>query len=78
MGHIGNKRLKSLRNQKLLGKDYIDTVDFCETCVLDKSHKESFKFSSHRTNRPLDIEPIDPFRSLELSSNLLKINYRKI
>lgn len=54
MGHIGFKGLKSLSNQKLLGKDEIETIDLCETCVLGKSHKVSFEASSHRTSSPLD------------------------
>lgn len=59
MGHIGNKGLKSLYNQKLLGKDDIEPMNFCETCVLGKSHKVSFESSSYRTNRPLDYVHAD-------------------
>ena len=59
MGHIGFKGLKSLSNQKLLGKDDIETMEFCETCVLGKSHKVSFEASSHRTSRPLDYVHAD-------------------
>ncbi|CAA3009529.1 Retrovirus-related Pol poly from transposon TNT 1-94 [Olea europaea subsp. europaea] len=59
MDHIGFKGLKSLSNQKLLGKDDIETMEFCETCVLGKSHKVSFEASSHRTSRPLDYVHAD-------------------
>lgn len=59
MGHIGFKGLKSLSNQKLLGKDDIEAMDFCETYVLGKSHKVSFEASSHRISRPLDYVHAD-------------------
>lgn len=59
MGHIGNKELKSLSDQKLLVKDDIETLDFYETYVLGKSHKASLKTNSYRTNRPLGYVHID-------------------
>lgn len=54
MGCIGNKGRKYLSNQKLLGKDMIELCEFCEICVLDKSHRVSFENGSHTTSRSLD------------------------
>lgn len=54
MGHIRNNSLKYLSNQRLLGKDIIEPLDFCETCVLGKSQKVGSKAGSHTTKRPLD------------------------
>lgn len=54
MGHIGNKGLKYLSKQKLLGTDMIEPLEFCETCVLEKSHRVSFETGLHTTSRHLD------------------------
>lgn len=54
MGHIGKNGLKYLSKQKLLEKDIVEPLEFCETCLLEKSHMVSFETGLHNTSRPLD------------------------
>ncbi|XP_022872515.1 uncharacterized protein LOC111391515 [Olea europaea var. sylvestris] len=54
MGHIGNKGLKSLSNQKLLGKDLVEILELCKNCVFGNSHRVSFETGPHVNKKPLD------------------------
>lgn len=59
MRGIGNKGLKSLSNQKLFGKDLIESLNFCVTCLLGQSHRVCFEIGSHTTKRLLNYVHAD-------------------
>lgn len=54
MGHLSEKGLRQLSKQNLLGGDQITHLQFCENCVLGKSHKVGFDTAKHTTQAPLD------------------------
>ena len=69
LGHIGDKGLQELGKQGLLGKERLSKLDFCETCVLGKSHKVKFNTGVHTTKAILDYVHSDlwgPSRVLSL------------
>ena len=43
-----------MSDQKLLDKDKVSKVDFCEHCVLGKQHKLSFKTGNHNSKKILE------------------------
>lgn len=51
---LWHNKVKCLSDQKLLGKDSVTPLSFCETCVLGKTHMVSFGKCKHRIKRPLD------------------------
>lgn len=59
MEHLRNKGLKYLNNQKLLNKDIIEPLNFCEICELGKSHRVRFETGKHIINRRLDYVHLD-------------------
>ncbi|KAI5681938.1 hypothetical protein M9H77_03166 [Catharanthus roseus] len=51
--------LYHLQKQHLLCGDKIDSLDFCDHCVLGKQHKISFSTSTHKSSAPLDYVHCD-------------------
>ncbi|WVZ13024.1 hypothetical protein V8G54_017554 [Vigna mungo] len=67
MGHISEKGLEELEKQGLLLGDKLQKLDFCDHCVLGKSHRIPFGKGKHSTERPFEYVHADlwgPARTL--------------
>ncbi|WVZ12209.1 hypothetical protein V8G54_016739 [Vigna mungo] len=67
MGHISEKGLEELEKQDLLLGDKLQKLDFCDHCVLGKSHRIPFGKGKHSTQRPFEYVHADlwgPARTL--------------
>ncbi|WVZ07194.1 hypothetical protein V8G54_020540 [Vigna mungo] len=67
MGHISEKGLEELEKQNLLLGDKLQKLDFCDHCVLGKSHRIPFGKGKHSTERPFEYVHADlwgPARTL--------------
>ncbi|KAH9671115.1 hypothetical protein KPL70_017228 [Citrus sinensis] len=53
-GHMSERGLRELSKQGVLGKDKIETLRFCEECVLGKSSKVKFSTRVHNSKGTLD------------------------
>ena len=70
MAHLSEKGLKELAKQQLLCGDAINTLQFCEECVLGKAHKTGFETGRHTTKSILEYIHSDlwgPARTQTLS-----------
>ena len=47
LGHMSLKNLNVLVKEGYLSNKEVDKLEFCETCVLGKSHKQSFSAAKH-------------------------------
>ncbi|GKB03600.1 retrotransposon protein, putative, ty1-copia subclass [Tanacetum coccineum] len=54
LGHISEAELQVLEKQGLFGKKILGKLDFCEHCVLGKSHRVSFGVGRHTTQGVID------------------------
>ncbi|GJS62986.1 retrotransposon protein, putative, ty1-copia subclass, partial [Tanacetum coccineum] len=54
LGHISEAGLQVLEKQGLFGKESLGKLDFCENCVLGKSHRVSFGVGRHTTQGVID------------------------
>ncbi|KAH9649116.1 hypothetical protein KPL70_025868 [Citrus sinensis] len=54
LGHIGERGLKELEKQGVLGNEKLGNLDFCEDCVLGKATRSSFKRSVHKSKDKLE------------------------
>ncbi|XP_075110563.1 putative mitochondrial protein AtMg00300 [Nicotiana tabacum] len=54
LGHMSARGLEMLSNRNLLEGEKINTLDFCEHCVLGKQKKVSFSTGKHKTRGVLD------------------------
>ncbi|GJV63964.1 retrovirus-related pol polyprotein from transposon TNT 1-94 [Tanacetum coccineum] len=54
LGHISEAGLQVLEKQGLFGKKSLGKLDFCENCVLGKSHRVSFGVGRHTTQGVID------------------------
>ena len=54
LGHISEAGLQVLEKQELFGKKSLGKLDFCENCVLGKSHRVSFGVGRHTTQGVID------------------------
>ncbi|WVZ11959.1 hypothetical protein V8G54_016489 [Vigna mungo] len=59
MGHISEKGLEELEKQGLLLGDKLQKLDFCDHCVLGKSHRIPFGKGKHSTERPFEYVHAD-------------------
>ena len=50
---MSEKRLRELSKQGVLGEDKIETLRFCEECVLDKSSRVKFSTGVHNSKETL-------------------------
>ncbi|GJT50780.1 retrovirus-related pol polyprotein from transposon TNT 1-94 [Tanacetum coccineum] len=53
-GHISEAGLQVLEKQVLFGKESLGKLDFCENCVLGKSHRVRFGVGRHTTQGVID------------------------
>ncbi|GJS47454.1 retrotransposon protein, putative, ty1-copia subclass [Tanacetum coccineum] len=54
LGHISEAGLQVLEKQGLFGKESLGKLDFCENCVLGKSHRVRFGVGRHTTQGVVD------------------------
>ncbi|GJZ77012.1 retrovirus-related pol polyprotein from transposon TNT 1-94 [Tanacetum coccineum] len=54
LGHIREVGLRVLEKQGLFGKKSLGKLDFCENCLLGKSHRVSFGVRRHTTQGVID------------------------
>nr|GEZ25172.1 hypothetical protein [Tanacetum cinerariifolium] len=54
LGHISEAGLQVLENQGLFGQKSLGKLDFCENCVLGKSHRVSFVVERNTTQGVID------------------------
>nr|GEV20934.1 retrotransposon protein, putative, Ty1-copia subclass [Tanacetum cinerariifolium] len=54
LGHISEAGLHVLEKQGLFGKKSLGKLNFCENCVLGKSHRVSFGVGRHTTQGVID------------------------
>ena len=54
LGHVSERGLHELEKQNLLGGDKLDKLEFCDHCVLGKSHRISFGTGIHVSSRPFE------------------------
>ncbi|GJU03531.1 retrovirus-related pol polyprotein from transposon TNT 1-94 [Tanacetum coccineum] len=54
LGHICEARLQVLEKQEFSGKKSLGKLDFCENCVLEKSHRVSFYVGRHTIQGVID------------------------
>ncbi|GJW81958.1 retrotransposon protein, putative, ty1-copia subclass [Tanacetum coccineum] len=54
LGHISEAGLQVLEKQGLFGKKSLGKLDFCENCVLGKSHRVRFGVGRHTTQGVVD------------------------
>nr|GEY20607.1 retrotransposon protein, putative, Ty1-copia subclass [Tanacetum cinerariifolium] len=54
LGHISEARLHVLKKQGLFGKKSLGKLNFCENCILGKSHRVSFGVERHTTQGVID------------------------
>nr|GFA16443.1 retrovirus-related Pol polyprotein from transposon TNT 1-94 [Tanacetum cinerariifolium] len=59
LGHISEARLQVLEKQRLFGKKSLGKLNFCENCVLEKSHRVSFDVGRHTTQEVIDYVHLD-------------------
>ncbi|KAH9680636.1 Integrase catalytic domain-containing protein [Citrus sinensis] len=72
LGHIGEKGLKELEKQGVLGNNKLGNLDFCEDCVLGKTTRSSFKRSVHKFKDKLEYVHSDlwgPAQQISLGGN---------
>ena len=51
LGHVSERGLHELEKQNLLGGDKLDKLEFCDHCVLGKSHRITFGTGIHVSSR---------------------------
>lgn len=59
LGHMRSKNMKVLTKEGYLPKAEVGELEFCEGCVLGKSHKQSFPTAKHTTKGILEYVHTD-------------------
>nr|KYP64673.1 Retrovirus-related Pol polyprotein from transposon TNT 1-94 [Cajanus cajan] len=59
LGHVSERGLIELEKQNLLKGDKLDKLEFCEHCVLGKSHRVKFGTGIHVSSRPFEYVHAD-------------------
>ena len=54
LGNVSNRGLNELFKQDMLGKDYVEHLEFCEKCVYGEASRVMFWTGVYRTNGTLD------------------------
>ena len=75
LGHMSLKGLLELGKKGLLNPNKISELDFCETCILGKSHRLKFGKAIHRTKGTLDYIHSDLWRLPQVPLSLSKSQY---
>ncbi|GKA24337.1 retrovirus-related pol polyprotein from transposon TNT 1-94 [Tanacetum coccineum] len=68
LGHISEAGLQVLEKHGLFGKKSLGKLDFCENCVLGKSHRVSFGVGRHTTQGVIDYVHSDLWGSSQVES----------
>nr|GFB13128.1 retrotransposon protein, putative, Ty1-copia subclass [Tanacetum cinerariifolium] len=66
LGHISEAGLQVLEKQGLIGKKSLGKLDFCENCVLGKSHRVRFGVGRHTTQGVIDYVHSDLWGPFQL------------
>ena len=53
LGHISEKGLKELEKKMVFGKDQLNSLGFCEDCILEKASRIKFESTVHTTKEKL-------------------------
>ena len=62
------KSMQILSKQGFLGKAYVTSLDFCQTCILGKQHMLSFPKETHMAKACLDYMHADLLGPTEVST----------
>ena len=54
LGHMSEGGLKELNKQKLLGKNSVESLEFCELCILGKAKRSKFATIVHHSKGTLE------------------------
>lgn len=68
LAHVSDNGLSELSKLKVFGSDRITKMDFCDHCVLGKTHKASFKSGKHTTHGILDYVHSDLWGSARVQN----------
>ncbi|KAH9765484.1 hypothetical protein KPL70_001889 [Citrus sinensis] len=68
LGHMSERGLRELSKQGVLGKDKIETLRFCEECVLGKSSRVKFSTGVHNSKGTLDYIHADLWGPAQIAS----------
>ncbi|GKC81202.1 retrovirus-related pol polyprotein from transposon TNT 1-94 [Tanacetum coccineum] len=77
-GHISEVGLQVLEKQRLFGKKSLGKLDFCENCVMEKSHRVSFGVGRHTTQGVIDYVHSDLWGPSQVESLGGKRNFLSI
>src|SRR5206468_8463672 len=55
LGHINMTRMKKLHEHGLLGSYNLESYDTCESCLMGKMTRSSFKGKGDRAKKPLEL-----------------------
>lgn len=75
LGHVGQKGLDILVKKGCIEKGQVSTVEFCEDCVMGKTHRSSFGPVQHFTKGKLDYIHSDLWGSPNVPISLGKSQY---
>ena len=54
LGHVNERGLVELEKQNLLNGNKLDKLEYCDHCILSKSHRVKFGTSMHVSSRPFE------------------------
>ena len=54
LGHMSAKNMELIVREGLIPKTEVGKLEFCESCILGKSHKQSFPTAKHTTKGILE------------------------
>ena len=69
LGHISEEGLKELNKQKLLGKDIVESLQFCEHYILGKAKRLEFVTAIHHSKGTLEYIHNNAWRPIRVSSH---------
>ena len=75
LGHLGQKGMGILNKNGSFGKSKVESLKFCEACVIGKTHKVSFSQAKHVTKNKLDYVHSDLWGSPNVPFSLSKSQY---
>lgn len=75
LGHLGQKGMDILNKKGSFGKSKVDSMKFCEACVIGKTHKVSFSQAKHVTKDKLDYIHSDLWGSPNVPYSLSRSQY---
>lgn len=75
LGHISMKGLEQLCKQGIVDSKGISSMDFCETCILGKSHRLKFATTTHSSKGILEYVHFDLWGSPKVPTSLNDSHY---